>query len=218
MSLHFDTIWPSLPFILAGVGVTIKFTFMSLLCGLPLGILLALAKISHQKWLKWVAEVYTSVFRGTPLLVQLFIFYFATPQLTGYALSTFEAGVLTFSLNSAAYSSEIIRAGIQAIDRGQWDAAHVLGLSYGQTLTTVILPQAIRNILPALVNEIVDLLKESALISTLGEADLLRRSQIVASEKYLFFEPLLVAAAGYYIMVMVVSLLAKLLERKMHHA
>ncbi len=218
MTLHFDAIWPSLPFILAGVGVTIKFTLVSLACGLPLGILLALCKISPQTLLRWIAEAYTSVFRGTPLLVQLFIFYFATPQLTGYAISTFEAGVLTFSLNSAAYSSEIIRAGIQGIDRGQWDAAYVLGLPYSQTLRTIILPQAIRNILPALVNEIVDLLKESALISTLGEADLLRRSQIVASEKYLFFEPLLIAAVGYYMMVMVISLLAKILERKMRHA
>lgn len=217
MTLHFDVIWPSLPFILEGVVVTLKFTFMSLLCGLPLGILLALAKISNPI-LRWFGEIYTSVFRGTPLLVQLFIFYFATPQITGYAISTFEAGVLTFSLNSAAYSSEIIRAGIQAIERGQWDAAKVLGLSYRQTLLTIILPQAVRNILPALVNEIVDLLKESALISTLGEADLLRRSQIVASEKYLFFEPLLIAAIGYYVMVMVISLLAKILERKLRHA
>lgn len=218
MTLHFDAIWSSLPFILAGVGVTLKFTLVSLACGLPLGILLALCKISSQALLRWIAEAYTSVFRGTPLLVQLFIFYFATPQLTGYAISTFEAGVLTFSLNSAAYSSEIIRAGIQGIDRGQWDAAYVLGLPYSQTLRTIILPQAIRNILPALVNEIIDLLKESALISTLGEADLLRRSQIVASEKYLFFEPLLIAAVGYYMMVMVISLLAKILERKMRHA
>ena len=217
MTLHFDMIWPSLPFILEGAWVTVKFTLMSLLCGLPLGVLLALAKISNPI-LRGFAGVYTSIFRGTPLLVQLFIFYFATPQLTGYAISTFEAGVLTFSLNSAAYSSEIIRAGIQAIERGQWDAAHVLGLSYWQTLITIILPQAVRNILPALVNEIVDLLKESALISTLGEADLLRRSQIVASEKYLFFEPLLVAAVGYYIMVMMISLLAKALERKLRHA
>lgn len=217
MTLHFDVIWPSLPFILEGVVVTLKFTFMSLLCGLPLGILLALAKISNPI-LRWFGEIYTSVFRGTPLLVQLFIFYFATPQITGYTISTFEAGVLTFSLNSAAYSSEIIRAGIQAIERGQWDAAKVLGLSYRQTLLTIILPQAVRNILPALVNEIVDLLKESALISTLGEADLLRRSQIVASEKYLFFEPLLIAAVGYYVMVMMISLLAKALERKLRHA
>ena len=217
MTLHFDVIWPYIPFILEGVVVTFNFTFMSLLCGLPLGILLALAKISNPI-LRWFGEIYTSVFRGTPLLVQLFIFYFATPQITGYTISTFEAGVLTFSLNSAAYSSEIIRAGIQAIERGQWDAAKVLGLSYSQTLLTIILPQAVRNILPALVNEIVDLLKESALISTLGEADLLRRSQIVASEKYLFFEPLLIAAVGYYVMVMVISLLAKVLERKLRHA
>lgn len=217
MTLHFDVIWPSLPFILEGAVVTIKFTLMSLLCGLPLGVLLALAKISNPI-LRSIANAYTSIFRGTPLLVQLFIFYFATPQLTGYAISTFEAGVLTFSLNSAAYSSEIIRAGIQAIEQGQWDAAYVLGLSYRQTLLTIILPQAVRNILPALVNEIVDLLKESALISTLGEADLLRRSQIVASEKYLFFEPLLVAAVGYYVMVMVISFLAKALERKLRHA
>lgn len=218
MMLNFEAIWPSFPFILAGIGVTVKFTLLSLLCGLPLGVLLGFAKISHQPILRRLADVYTSIFRGTPLLVQLFIFYFATPQLTGYAISTFEAGILTFSLNSAAYSSEVIRAGILAIDQGQWDAARVLGLSYHTTLITIILPQAVRNILPALVNEIVDLLKESALISTLGEADLLRRSQIVASEKFLFFEPLLVAAIGYYTLVMVISFLAKALERKLHHA
>jgi His/Glu/Gln/Arg/opine family amino acid ABC transporter permease subunit len=218
MTLHFDSIIPSLPFILAGVGVTLKFTIMSLLCGLPLGIALALAKISHRPFPRRFAIAYTSIFRGTPLLVQLGIFYFAVPQLTGYAITAFEAGVLTFALNSGAYSSEIIRAGIQAIDRGQWEAAQVLGLSYRQTLKGVILPQAVRNILPALVNELVDLLKESALVSTIGEADLLRRAQIVAAEKYLFFEPLLIAAIGYYIMVMVVSTLAKVLERKMQYA
>jgi His/Glu/Gln/Arg/opine family amino acid ABC transporter permease subunit len=218
MSLHFDAILPSLPFILEGVLVTLKFTFTSLLCGLPLGILLALAKISTKRPLNIFATFYTSIFRGTPLLVQLGIIFFATPQLTGYPITAFEAGVLTFSLNSAAYSSEIIRAGIQSIDKGQWEAAQVLGLSYMQTLTTIILPQAVRNILPSLVNEMVDLLKESALVSTIGETDLLRRAQIVAGEKYLYFEPLLVAALGYYLMVMAVSSGAKILERKLKHA
>lgn len=218
MNLNFDAIVPSLPFILAGVGVTLKFTLMSLLCGLPLGIGLALAKISKRKFLSLFAQVYTSVFRGTPLLVQLLIIFFATPQLSGYAITAFEAGVLTFSLNSAAYSSEIIRAGIQAIDRGQWEAAQVLGLSYRQTLVSVICPQVVRNILPTLVNEIVDLLKESALVSVIGEADLLRRAQVVAAEKYLYFEPLIVAALAYYVMVMVISTLARHLERKLHHA
>lgn len=218
MNLNFEAIIPSLPFILAGVGVTLKFTLVSLICGLPLGIGLALAKISKRNFLRLFARGYTSIFRGTPLLVQLLIIFFATPQLTGYAITAFEAGVLTFSLNSAAYSSEIIRAGIQAIDQGQWEAAQVLGLSYRQTLTFVIMPQAVRNILPSLVNEIVDLLKESALVSVIGEADLLRRAQVVAAEKYLYFEPLIVAAIAYYIMVMVISTLARYLERKLHHA
>lgn len=218
MTFHFDAILPSLPYILGGVGVTLKFTLMSLVCGLPLGIGLALAKISKRKSLQVFARVYTSVFRGTPLLVQLGLIFFATPQLTGYPITAFEAGVLTFSLNSAAYSSEIIRAGIQAIDQGQWEAAQVLGLSYRQALISVVLPQAVRNILPALVNEMVDLLKESALVSTIGEADLLRRAQVVAGEKYLYFEPLIIAAIGYYIMVLIVSTLARHLERKLHHA
>jgi His/Glu/Gln/Arg/opine family amino acid ABC transporter permease subunit len=218
MIFNFSAILPSLPFILEGIFVTLKFTCFSLLCGLPLGLLLALGKISKITYIRSIAQVYTSIFRGTPLLVQLGLIYFATPQLTGYTISAFEAGVITFSLNSAAYSSEIIRAGIQSIDKGQWEAATMLGLTYRQTLFGIIIPQAIANILPALVNEMVDLLKESALVSTIGETDLLRRAQIIASEKYLYFEPLIIAAGCYYILVMLISIAAKKLEKKMHHA
>ena len=215
---NFTAILPAIPTILEGVVVTLKFTLTSLACGLPLGIILAFTKISPYRPLQFIATVYTSIFRGTPLLVQLGLIYFATPQLTGYTISAFEAGVLTFSLNSAAYSSEIIRAGIQSIDIGQWEAGQMLGLSYRQTLIGIIMPQAVRNILPALVNEMVDLLKESALVSTIGEADLLRQAQKVASEKYLYFEPLLIAAICYYLMVMVISTTAKYLEKRMHYA
>ena len=215
---NFTAILPAIPTILEGVVVTLKFTLTSLACGLPLGIILAFTKISPYRPLQFIATVYTSIFRGTPLLVQLGLIYFATPQLTGYTISAFEAGVLTFSLNSAAYSSEIIRAGIQSIDIGQWEAGQMLGLSYRQTLIGIIMPQAVRNILPALVNEMVDLLKESALVSTIGEADLLRQAQKVASEKYLYFEPLLIAAICYYLMVMVISTTSKYLEKRMHYA
>lgn len=214
----FSAVCPHLVFILTGLEVTLKFTFCSLACGLPLGIFLALSKISNQSILNYFGRIYTSIFRGTPLLVQLGLIYFAFPQLTGVTLSAFEAGVLTFSLNSAAYSSEIIRAGIQAIDKGQWEAAQLLGLTHSQTLWGIIFPQAVRNILPALVNEIIDLLKESALVSTIGEADLLRRAQIVAAENYTYFEPLLTAALGYYILVMGISFMAKYLEKKFHYA
>ena len=218
MTLNFAAILPSLPIILEGLVITLKFTVTSLICGLPLGFLLALLKISPKKILRTFAQGYTSIFRGTPLLVQLGLFYYATPQLTGYTISAFEAGVLTFSLNSAAYSSEIIRAGIESIDIGQWEAGQVLGLSRFQLLIGIILPQAVRNVLPALVNEMVDLLKESALVSTIGEADLLRQAQKVASEKYLYFEPLIIAAACYYVMVMLISFCAKKLEQRLRYA
>ena len=216
--LHFETIYASLPYIAGGITVTLKFAFASLLCGLPLGIILAISKLSNIFVLEKIATAYTAVFRGTPLLVQLGIIFYATPQLIGYPISAFEAGILAFSLNSAAYSSEIIRAGIKAIDPGQWDAAKVLGISATQTWVKVILPQAIRNILPALVNEMVNLLKESALVATIGEADLLRRAQIVAAEKFLYFEPLIVAASFYFVMVMVISFMAKKLEKRWAHA
>jgi ABC-type amino acid transport system permease subunit len=165
-----------------------------------------------------LTATYTAIFRGTPLLVQLGIIFYATPQLTGYAISAFEAGILAFSLNSAAYSSEIIQAGIKAIDPGQWEAAKVLGIPLRVTWLKIITPQALRNILPSLVNEMVDLLKETALVSMIGEADLLRRAQIVAAEKFLYFEPLMVAASCYFVMVMVISHLAKKLERRLAYA
>lgn len=216
--LKFSAVLPSFNFILEGAIVTLKFTSVSLLCGLPLGILLAAFKISNISFLKIFARAYTSIFRGTPLLVQLGIIYYGLPQLTGYSISAFEAGVIAFSLNSAAYSSEIIRAGIESIDIGQWQAAQVLGIPKRVTFLKIILPQAIRNILPALVNEMVNLLKESALVSTIGEMDLLKRAHVIASETYLYFEPLLIVATIYFLMVMLISWGAKVLEDRLKYA
>jgi His/Glu/Gln/Arg/opine family amino acid ABC transporter permease subunit len=213
--MDFSTIQPSIPFILAGITVTLKFTIISLCAGLPLAILIALGRISHVKTVNLFCKFYVSIFRGTPLLVQLVLFYYSIPQLTGYPISAFEAGILTFSLNTAAYSSEVIRSGIQTIDNGQWEAAKMLGLSKNQTFIKIILPQAIRNVLPSLVNETVDLLKESALVSIIGEMDLYRRSQMVASETFLYFEPLLICAVSYYVMVLSISTFANFLEKKL---
>ena len=218
MFLRADVIQEIAPFILQGMTITLKYTFFSLLGGLPLGALLAFGKISKFFWLRWFSNGYTAIFRGTPLLVQLGLFYYATPQLTGYQISVFEAGILTFSLNSAAYTSEIMRTGIQSIDVGQWDAAKVLGFSHRQSLWFIIIPQAFCIILPALVNEMIDLLKESALMATLSEMDLLRRAQVISAEKFLFFEPYLLAAFGYFILVNILGVLGKLLERKLAYA
>ncbi|MEB3358114.1 MAG: amino acid ABC transporter permease [Synechococcales bacterium] len=215
LDLDFNRILPSLPYILGGILVTLRFTALSAIFGFLWGTILSLFKISSIKPLYWFATVYTSVFRGTPLLVTLSLIYFATPQLTGQDITGFQAGVITFALNSGAYISEVIRAGILAIDRGQTEAAVSLGVRYRPMMLDIILPQAIKNILPALVNETIALLKDSALVSVIGAQDLLRRAQIVAAEKYVYFEPLLIVAVIYYVMVMALTLAASVLERRM---
>lgn len=215
---NFEEVWPSLPFIAAGALVTLKYTIISVFFGMILGTLLALGRMSSILPLSLFAKVYTSIFRGTPLLVQLTLVYYATPQLTGYKITAFEAGILAFSLNSAAYVSEIVRAGIQAVDRGQLEAALSLGIKYRLAMQDIILPQAIKNILPALVNEVINLLKESSLISVLGEADLLRRANIVAAEKFIYFEPLILTAVIYYILVMILAAFASLLEKRLQRS
>lgn len=214
MQLHFDQIIPSIPFLLAGTLVTLKYMTLALLLGSLLGIFLTLLKISHIRVLRVVASIYTSIFRGTPLLVQLTLVYFAVPQLTGYPFTPFEAGLIAFSLNSAAYVSEVIRGGIQAVDKGQFEAAQSLGIPYFLQMRDIILPQAIKNSLPGLVNEAIDLLKESALVSVFGELDLLRRANIVSAEKFIYFEPLIFVAVVYYVLVMILSQLARLLEQR----
>jgi His/Glu/Gln/Arg/opine family amino acid ABC transporter permease subunit len=216
MHLNFEIIWPSIPYILKGIPVTLAYTGASLCLGFIWGALLALCKVGHITPLKWFSNFYTSVFRGTPLLLQLMLIYYASPQLIGYKLSVWEAGILTFTLNSGAYISEHIRAGINSVDKGQMEAALSLGLPYNLIMKDIILPQAIRNILPSLVNESIDLLKESALISTLPHGlDILRRTQEVAAANFVYLEPYIIAGAIYYILVMILTTAARILEKKL---
>lgn len=214
MNLEFGQIAPSIPFILKGVLVTLKFVSVSAIVGFLLGTVLALFKIGKVKLFAILANIYTSIFRGTPLLIQLFLFYFAVPQLTGYNIKPYEAGVLAFGLNSAAYISEIIRAGIVAVDKGQKEAAEALGVPYTLMMKDIILPQALKNILPALMNEFITLTKESAIISTIGVMDIMRRADIVKADTFLAFEPLMVAAVTYYVMVMALTVAGKAVERR----
>ncbi|ARU61891.1 arginine ABC transporter permease [Tumebacillus avium] len=218
MDLNFERIVPSIPYMLEGIKVTLQFTLLSAFFGFLWGTVLSLFKISNIKVLRWFGIAYTSIFRGTPLILQLTLVYFATPQLTGYQITALEAGVLAFSLNSAAYISETIRAGILAVDKGQREAALALGVPYRRMMFDIILPQALKNILPALVNESIALLKESALVSTIGAADVLRRATIVGAEKYIYFEPLIVAGIIYYVMVMALTFGARLLERRLRRS
>ncbi len=147
--------------------------------------------------------------------MQLFFVYFALPSLLNIEISAFAAVIIAFSLNSGAYVSENIRAGIESVYKGQFEAAKSLGMPYKMMMQYIILPQAIRNILPSLVNEAINLTKESAIISIIGEADIMRRANIIAAEQYSFKEPLLIAALCYYIIVMSMNLLAKVLENRL---
>ena len=193
--LDFSVLDPYLPLLASAVWITIKFTFFSTLIGFLGGFILALITLSHNN------------FRGTPLLVQLMLIYFATPQLTGYTISALEAGVLSFGLNSAAYISEALRGGILSVDRGQWEASMSLGVPTHRFILDVILPQAIKNALPSLVNESIMLLKDSSLVSVIGVADTLRWADLIQAA-------FIVAAAVYYVLVMLLNLLGAYLERK----
>lgn len=215
MNLDFTRIFPDIPFILNGIPLTLLFTLLSVFFGLLWGTVLSFFKISGIKPLIWFANAYTSIFRGTPLLLQLSLIYFATPQLIGYDIPPLLAGVLTFTLNSGAYMSETIRAGILAVDKGQREAALTLGIPYWMMMGDVILPQALKNILPALVNETISLLKDSSLVSTIGVVEILRSAQIIGANKYIYFEPLLFAGLIYYVLVMALTYFASVLERRL---
>lgn len=215
MNLDFGQIVPYIPFILQGIWVTLKFVSMSIIVGFILGTVLALCKITDRPVLKWFADAYTSIFRGTPLILQLMIIYFAVPQLLGYDISAFLSAVLAFGLNSSAYVSEIIRAGVLAVDKGQTEAAKALGVPYKDMMINIILPQALKNILPALMNEFITLTKESAIVSVIGYLDLMRRAQIVGADIYRNFEPLLFAGLIYWVMVYILTQIGKVIERRM---
>jgi len=215
MNLDFSQIVPSMPYILKGIGVTIQIVLASAILGFVLGVILSLCKISRNKPLQWFADAYTSVFRGTPLVLQLLLIYFGLPQLLGFDIAPFPAAVAAFGLNSAAYISEIIRAGILAVDKGQREAALALGIPYRRMMGQIILPQALKNILPALMNEFITLTKESAIVTVIGALDIMRRAYIVGGEKFAYLEPVIFAGLIYYVMVMGLTLLGKAVERRM---
>lgn len=218
MNLDFTAIVPSLPYILKGIGVTLKIVLVAGLLGFAFGIILAIFKISSSKALNWFADIYTSIFRGTPLILQLMIIYYGAPQIIGFEIAAYTAAVVSFSLNSGAYISEIIRAGILAVDRGQKEAAMALGVPSKRMMWDIILPQAMKNILPALMNEFITLTKESAIVTVIAVDDIMRRSYIVGGEQYRFFEPLIIAGLIYYLMVISLTFIGKAVERRMRQS
>ena len=212
--LNFQAISSYLPTLGKAIFLTLEFTLLSTILGFIWGTLLSLIKISKLKPLQWFATAYTSIFRGTPLLVQLMLIYYATPQLLGINITALQAGVLTFGLNSAAYISESIRGGIQSVSRGQWEAALSLGVPKWRMLVNIIFPQALKSILPSLINESIALLKDSSMVSIIGVADTMRWASLVQAKTFRAFESFIIAAIVYYILVMGLTAIGHVIERR----
>ncbi|WP_371254254.1 amino acid ABC transporter permease [Orientia tsutsugamushi] len=193
-----------------GIPVTLQYAFSAVCFGFVIAVLLTVSRMSKYKLLKFGANIYISVFRGTPLIIQLYVIYFS------FKLSNvFYAGVLVFSLNSGAYVAEIIKSGINSVDKWQIEAALALNIPYFYIMKDIVLPQALRKIIPSLVNEVINLLKESSIISVLGGMDLMGRAKILSQATYDFFTPMISVALCYYILVLILSFLAQLLEKKL---
>jgi len=201
-----------LPFMLEGTVITLKLFFLALLMALPLGVVFAVARLSKFKPLNIFMQFYIWIFRGTPLLLQLFFIYFGL-GMVGVNMDRFVAAVVAFVLNYSAYLAEIYRSGIQSIDRGQYEAADVLGLSRWQTLNKIILPQMFKRVIPPIGNEVINLVKDTALVYAIGISELLRVAKIAATRDFSFV-PFIVAAAFFLIMTAVIQQFFKWLESR----
>lgn len=206
-----------------GVGTTLEITSVAVIIGVVLGLLVALCKISKFKILKAIASIYIDVLRGTPLMVQVLLVYYGLPyfiqQTIGIAgfkwSSAIAVGMVVCGINSSAYVAEIIRAGLQAIDKGQTEAARSLGMSYWQTMRFVVVPQAFRVIIPALGNEFITLIKETAILSVITITDITRSSMLWTSSTFIFFPAYIGTAIVYMILTIPLSKVMNLLERKL---
>ena len=207
-------------YIVRGLGVTMEITLMAIAIGVVIGFIVAIVRSTHDKTgnmkvLKAVCQLYLTVIRGTPVMVQLLIMYYIV--LTSVRSKIVVAG-LAFGINSGAYVAEIVRGGIQSIDNGQFEAGRSLGFNYIQTMWYIILPQVFKSVLPALANEAIALLKETSICGYIALQDLTKGGDIIRSQTYNAYIPLLSVAAVYLIIVMLFSYLVKLLERRLRNS
>jgi cystine transport system permease protein len=202
-----------LPMVKTAITGTIPLTIITFIFGLILAFITALFRLSSNKFLNGIARVYISIIRGTPLLVQLFIIFFGLPTL-GVTISPYISAIIGFSLNVGAYASEIIRGSISSIDKGQWEAAYSMGMSYGQTLKRIIIPQAARVSLPPLSNTFISLVKDTSLASLILVSEMFRTAQEIAAMNYKFLLIYSEAALIYWVICFILSIIQHSLERR----
>jgi polar amino acid transport system permease protein len=213
--LQFGRIVEYLPDLLRGVWITLGLSAISVTIGAVVGLVLALARLSGKRALNWPAYVYIEFFRTTPPLVQIVWLYYGLPILTGGDLGAFGAAAVALGLNISAFFAEIFRAGIAGIDRTQWQAARVLGMGLGDTLRFVILPQALRNVLPPTGTTVIYLIKGTALASAIGTPELLRVGQLIANETFRPVETLTIVAIAYFVLTYPIALIFYAIERRL---
>lgn len=203
------------PVYLSGLWGTLWISAVTVLLGLVLGMLVALMRMSRSKLLNAVSGVYIEVLRGTPILLQLYFFWIGLPKLVPFELRDTQCIVVALAVNASAFISEIIRAGIAAVDKGQWEAARSIGLSETHVMTHVILPQAVKNILPALCNEFISTVKGTSLASVFFVGELMTSFKTVQSATFLALQSLTIVGVIYFILNFVLSRLLKILERRL---
>lgn len=210
----FEYFWKYRDYYAKGVQYTLLISALGVLFGFILGLVIALLRMSGNSILKFIATAYIEIMRGTPMLVQLFIIHYSLASFD-IKFTPIQSGILTLSLNSAAYLAEIFRAGIQGVDRGQLEAARSLGMKKSQAMRHIILPQALKSVLPAIGNEFIVIIKESSIVSFIGVMDIMYQAQILRGSTFAALNPLLVAAVMYFVLTFVLSKLLGVLERKL---
>lgn len=208
-------------YLVRGLGVTLRVTFFAVLIGVVIGFLIAIIRSTHDKTGKFkianiVCNIYITVIRGTPVLVQLLIIYFVVFQSVN--IDKIFVAIIAFGMNSGAYVAEIVRSGIMAVDNGQFEAGRSLGFNYNQTMKIIILPQAIKNILPALANEFIVLLKETSVASVIALEDLTKGADIIKSQTFDVFYPLIAVALIYLALVVLLTKLVNYFERRLRNS
>ena len=206
--------------VLEGLQNTLLIAVLGLVIGIVVGTLIATVRVLPKykrlpRILNGICSFYVGLFRGTPIVVQLFVFYYVLLPLMGLKMTSVAVSVVVFGLNSAAYISEIMRSGIQSVDPGQMEGGRAVGLSYGTTMMRIVIPQAVKNILPTLGNEFIALIKETSVVSFVGATDLYVAFNYIGSNSYEFMVPYLVMALIYIALVLIISMLVKAMERSL---
>ncbi|WP_372940813.1 amino acid ABC transporter substrate-binding protein/permease [Mycolicibacterium sp.] len=203
------------PLLMAGLKMTMILTVVSIAVALLLGVIFGLMRVSRSLWLRAIGTTYVDIFRGTPLLVQAFFIYFGIPAAMGFQMTAMTAGIITLSLNAGAYMTEIVRGGIQSVDKGQMEAARSLGVGYLPTMRKVILPQAIRTMIPSYINQFVITLKDTSILSVIGIAELTQTGRIIIARNFQSFNMWLIIGIVYFIVIMALTKLSDRLEKRL---